>query len=981
MVEKEESVGQRLPSRRGRDVIERREGYRKEGSGYYDDRRIGFEEAVLGYLRDQREEQRVREIGDHDIYMVEERGAEKGLLMCRRSRLIKSGLERDEELRSDFLRKNIDVINKVGGRVTKYKSIMLLCSVLDRLFSCRVNIKERSDVGEERVSPEIDSSQNTGMVVSSRLQRGLFYEMQWRVLSGKYGSVTIADVRIPDASSELFIKSHVLSSYSGMTIKTKGVRAWFHGSSLISPGWITSNINLYLAIKSPFTGVHSHGDELWERENKMNLLLSRELFCSGRRESGIGDGGHTGGATRPRRYQISPGVVTFHSNCKGGRGGGSLGVESNVPKYFYLSKELRRQVRVNQENRPIFSNYMFMEYIDGFSLDIVLYYLRSDDMYRWLDLRSERWGLWLSAVLNLVLLVVNAIQSFSSSGYFLYMHCDLNFGNILISKEGVDWGGGGSDRRLLQDKKDHETNLGILAGLSHRSVRIIDYSFSYILNNRRNEIEQKELDEFIKENGIEKVVGERNFEGTCKQNLKSALFNDPNYAAIVVLEILKGYSVLYNKSGLEHDGLEGSMFEEREKWNNIGGKNRHMNVIDKILFKLDNTQEWSSVSMKFVRKEEPTKRWISNNGKHSLSTFNQGVEVYMRLCDTITSHMNSVSSEGEHGIISHLDVHSQLLHKGGSQHGSLPNSSTPISSCFSIESYIRGYLFLPFSLSRIGSCILDHIQAISGLRRLLDENDSHSYFQLSSLTVDFVAWMYKTRIRDNDEGRGEGETVPTFEFYHELRSYCGPGKSEQGHSFLDDSLFLGVHSVDEPKSSLRNNGVDVSGGIHNNHDHFVTSMASLKNIDLRFDDTLNIYKQTNENQLQFLLRNVVERKIPPPFSLLIQRTWYRLQELPELLEANRMRNSSQRLFSFIMEIFDVIIHSFRKNDAHLSSKHPELLLISDKLLLNHCIYISSNGDLNFISNSNDNPFINTFLSNPAEFCKFTIKPIYNKLIL
>ena len=54
MVEKEESVGQRLPSRRGRDVIERREGYRKEGSGYYDDRRIGFEEAVLGYLRDQR---------------------------------------------------------------------------------------------------------------------------------------------------------------------------------------------------------------------------------------------------------------------------------------------------------------------------------------------------------------------------------------------------------------------------------------------------------------------------------------------------------------------------------------------------------------------------------------------------------------------------------------------------------------------------------------------------------------------------------------------------------------------------------------------------------------------------------------------------------------------------------------------------------------------------------------------------------------
>ncbi|KAH7647286.1 hypothetical protein FG379_002429 [Cryptosporidium bovis] len=862
----------------------------------------------------------------------------------------------NRELRTDFVKKNMELINKAGERIKKYKSILLLCSVLFSTFECRINIKEKAfnDIEESSNMSTIEELSNIQFTVTTKLKgddTNRLYDMKWRVFNGKYGSVTFANVRIPIATEELFIKSHILSSYSGMPIKTKGIRAWFHGNSAISPGWVSGKINMYLAIKSPFAGVHSHGDELWERENKMNLLLSREFFGSKRMgfvstEEAGSESDTMNYLKISRRYQISPAMITFHSNS-------DLNGNSS-PKHFYLTRDLRRKVKMNEQNRPIFSNYMFMEYIDGFPLEILLYYLRSDEMNKWLSNVDERWNLWLLSILNLVILVLNAVQSFSSSGYMLYMHCDLNFGNILVSRENER--GGNNTKRLLEDKNDHWTNLKRIATMGHESVRIIDFSFSYILNNKDTYTEQRELFEFIKKNGVERVIGERNFENICKQTLKSALFNDPNYVSIIILEILKGYSVLFNKNRIESKEQVIS-FEMDEKWNDTDNRNKYLNAINELILNLDDTQEWNTIAMKFVQHEEPIKRWVNkNNSKKSLSTFNQGVEAYMKVCDVVTNSVNSLHQENKLGQAGSEGK------KSYDYHFSLKDEFSPnyfANACFSIETYIRGYLFLPFSFSRIGSCIFDNVQTISGLKELLSIHESYSYFQLTSLIVDFITWLYVSQNAKNSFN----EIQPTLEFYHTLRSRCVT-LNNKNYSFLDDESLIGDSHLNGKSSDfLTNSNIQT------------VSMGDIGSIDEKLEKTVEIYKEMNKNQMGFILKNIVERKIPVPISLLVQRTWYRIQELPELITK---KVNSDELLSVIFNLFETL-NSYSKlhNYYDKNAEYTKFLLISDKLLLEDCIIASNNGNLNYIS---DNAlFKDTFLSDPIKLCQFIIKPIHNKI--
>ncbi|KAH8738965.1 hypothetical protein FG386_003290 [Cryptosporidium ryanae] len=937
----------RLPSRRTVSQDGTTGSALRDGNGSRCARTVQFGHALMmlkGGLSDSETDG-----SDHEVYLLTETD-DGGLRRYRKSELVRNALERDGGLRASFVRRSMELVNKVGERITRYKSILLLCSVLSGTFECRISVKERRDGrlndlrGDEQALSTVEELTNTKFSIAGGPggdgSEDGYYEMHWRVLSGKYGSVAFADVRIPSVNKEMFIRSHVLSSYSGTPIRTRKIRAWFHGNSAISPGWVTENINMYLAVKSPFTGVHSHGDELWERENKMNLLLSRELFSS-KRADPTSDAQETPGFRGcTERYQISPAVITFHSNS-------DLSGNS-VPRHFYLTKELRRRVKIGDQNRPIFSNYMFMEHIDGFSLEVLLYYLRSDEMSAWLGDSDDRWSLWLVSVLNLVVLVLNAVQSFSSSGYLLYMHCDLNFGNILISKR-ERRGDSDGDRGLLEDRNDHLTNLRRIADMSHRSVRIIDFSFSYILNSRNTDAEQRELMDFINTKGAEKVVGERNFENTCKQTLKSALFNDPNYVSIIILEIFRGYSVLFNKSRTQDERFS----QVSEKWSDLGSGNRHLSVIDQIVSRLEGTREWAEIAMRFVQHEEPVKRWVTTR-KRPLSSFNQGIEAYMKICDVVTHSLNSYLESEPSGQRLRDDLDSKWG-KGGL------SPSIRVDSCLSLETYMRGYLFLPFSFSRIGSCILDNIRAVRELRELLGLHKAY-YFQLSSLTVDFILWVHTSR------GGDPGGRQPTFEFYHTLKPLC-VSQDHQKSSFLEDELF----TSSRPRQSAEPSGYPVGFGYQ-----VETSLEGVGNIDERLKSTVEVYKKVNKDQREFIFKSAIERKTPIPVSLLIQRAWYRLQELPELV--SRKANASEVL-SVLLDLFDTLLRSskLRGYRDDKDAEYTKFLLISDKLLLDDCISASNNGSLSHISLNV--LFKDTPLSDPIELCQFIIKPFSNETII
>ncbi|KAF7456928.1 Protein kinase-like domain containing protein [Cryptosporidium felis] len=791
-----------------------------------------------------------------------------------------------DKLKMKFIKKSKELVDSAGELVLKYKSIQLFCSSLIEVFECKIKADKRSGHwADEEVLFEPQDSSNLKISMWDE-EQNILVDLQWKVLSGKYGSVAFAVVSVPPVNGELMIKSQILASSCNMPFKIKNVRAWFHGSSLIRPGWIPENRKLFLAIKSPFKGVHSNGRELWERENLISLLLSRDSFS--KFDNGI-----------ISVYQISPSIVTFHNNAR------KVG---KTPEVFFVTKSNTGKIKLNDPYRPLFSNYMFMEYLDGVSLEVVLYYLRGKEMFQWLQDKRERWEFWLGAILNLVRVILLSVQSLASTGFFQYMHCDLNFGNIIITRDLEDLSNsensGRSAKRLLEDKEDHRGNLRILRDLGQGSIRIIDFAFTYVFHHREDEREFAELETFIREKGVHRALGERNFESICKKMIKAAIFNDPNYVSLIVSEVFVGYSVLLNKFLIhrEQQGNSGPGVGEDEgredpslKWKD--SSNPYISFLQKLESGLDFSPEWSQVALDFVENEEPLKRWVSKKGKeknqkHILSTFNQGVDAYLAVCNKINQATRIANKSG-------------LLKEGKTN-----------SHCLSLEFYIKSYLFLPHGVSKVSSCLFSRTSDNESFQKFIGQKSP--YFRFVTFSVSFYMWLKNPEIPNLQ--------VP--EFFRVLKDLCHP---------------------------------DVLLGPENN------SISHLQNVDYKFERTKSIYSIIYRDQSEFLHSSLSRYNLSVPFSLLLQRTWYRIQDSTEF--SNKPLLTSPNLLNTLSEFFKYLQFTFSNSDS--PSDFP-----SDSTLLDLCLASKNHGKEaitkleGLLGNSN--------LSH-QEFCHLVIKPVESPL--
>ncbi|KAL3128546.1 hypothetical protein CHM_4g3570 [Cryptosporidium hominis] len=811
-----------------------------------------------------------------------------------------SKVQLGNQLKKRFFKKINELVNSVGEHILKYNSIQLLCSSLSELFECKINSKaiNKNSMEDETVF-EVNEPGNTRIILWDDVQNK-HIELKWKVLSGKYGSVTFATVLRPKINNDYLVKSQIMANSCNMPLRIKNIRTWFHGNLYIKSGWIPENMKLFLAIKSPFKGVHSIEKEIWERENLISLLLTREVFSMVLKDGELD------------QYQLSPSIVTFHHNVKD---------FNKSPSHFFITNSKKSLIKLNDPYRPLFSNYLFMEYINGVPLDNLLYYLRSEDLFSWLNEENiqKRWALWLEAILNLLKLIILSIQSFSSTGYFQYYHCDLNFGNIIILKESINEKLFGIIK-LFQDKNNHSNNLKFIANIGQDSIRIIDYAFTYILYHREKDEEISDLNDFLKEKGTYKLTGERNFENICKRMIKAAIFNDPNYISILISEILIGYSSLLNKfliyqsqnqnqnnyNIFSQDIIEIKV-DPTLKWKDQS--NQYINLLYRFDSILSSTNEWEVIHQEFVEDENPIKRWISKKGKNRnqrniLSSFNQGSEAYMIACDKLNQIIQVAKKTG---LIINQD---------------LP------SNCLSFEFYLRSYLFIPYNIAKIGSCL--YSKAIKSQKFLFyiintrKFNSKPSFFQLASITINYYIWI-KNQVNNNTSKIISSSNL-LEEFFDEIKNECNEFKYNAENS---------------------------------------ENLNNLMNIDQKYQQTKHIYSLIYEDQLKFLNQNILQNSLIIPFILLLQRTWYRIQDSTEILQKQLPFNVNQNLLNSLIEFFkDIQSISFNSNkpDGNMHNN----LLINDSSILNTCI---SN-----IDHQKYKIFKDSVMSH-SDLCNLIIKPL------
>ncbi|KAL7067198.1 hypothetical protein ACR3K2_22990 [Cryptosporidium serpentis] len=723
-----------------------------------------------------------------------------------------------------------------GEEMLKYQSIELLCSEMSNLIDCGIN---------KNLQKSFENFDNRHMTVISISNSEGIMNISWEFLQGKYGSVGFGILNVPSRIDEIFIKSSLLVNSNKIEYKVKNIGIWFYGNNKLSPSWLLEKSKFVIAVKSPFYKVHSKGDKYWNREKILSILISLELWTSSK-----GD-----------LYQIAPSTFSIFYNVKDfGSDPFKLGASIQDIPLESGTKKKRISNTYMRNIKPLFTNYLFMERLHGETMNSLLYYLRSQKLFEWLqeDYSMTRWDLWYYTILTLLYLSIHTIQSFAASGFSLYMHCDINFGNIIYLLPPIS-------------QHDHEYNLLNIINMKLTDVRIIDYSFLYIFHYKDSYNDCLDMDKHGKSMGFGNLLGERNLPNVCKEAINSAIFNDPNYVSIFISELLKGSSILYNmdkifqkkkEQNMQNQGLQiENNFLYMDKSTSYNNKNplviwndQENKVIRKLSEIHKNIQElpeWSQIGLSFIPNDNPFKRWVSkqNQDKGKMATFNQGIEAYIATCNilapTFLQSYRRLVSLNNFGIVSEI-------------------SRLP---CFSLESYLRGYTFLSYNVVKLALCMRKSSSKIGDLSDFLQKRQL-SYFQFAMLVLEYYTWL--TIHNNNLQESKRVNSIVYRSFFIKLKTFCN----------------------EELLKSDRNSNLQA-------------------NISFQAKNSRNIYYNINEDQDKLIQRSIMEFNLQPAFALILQRLWYRIQGLVTL------NNSEDPIKILLLPLIDFMQKEFTEKDELL----------------------------------------------------------------
>ncbi|OII72187.1 uncharacterized protein cubi_01520 [Cryptosporidium ubiquitum] len=380
-----------------------------------------------------------------------------------------------------------------------------------------------------------------------------------------------------DANSEFY------KFFRPRSTPMSNLRVFFHGNGIYDPGWLKDGVTIQVAIKGQIIKNFQRCETFWNREKEYTLFLSSSEVWK----------------TYQGYVNFVPGVFSLYSISV------SMTETSNTN---YLKGTHQHNKALNKQNLVStkvdssqiisdlknkdsqFSEFLIMEYshgmkFDGFkkrlkSLAAVYYYNLTDD-----------WQGWFNNSLFLLYMGFSIISTFSTTGRYLYMHCDLHGDNIIIQNVPTM-----TLSRILF------TNMQKLVKLEN--VKIIDHMFVWTPKN----------------------IGDRNRSIPCTDLQEISVTDTECLTALLIGPLFRWDYYPFEIAP-----------ESTENFKMINKK--AMNFFEKIM----NIPEWRRISSYYVGKApewyRQWKRFGSKSSDVSINTFNEQFEGIMMVCDYLQDFM------------------------------------------------------------------------------------------------------------------------------------------------------------------------------------------------------------------------------------------------------------------------------------------------------------------------------------------------------
>lgn len=370
----------------------------------------------------------------------------------------------------------------------------------------------------------------------------------WNTAQGTYGRVVFGFIEVPSVDQRFRTGSSMFSEFYKLPETLTGVKVLFHGGGKYPAKYLLPGMKVSVAIKSYFRGLFKIGRVVWNREREILYSLSKEFWTDG----------HGGPLTH------TPTVFSVHYQDP----------LSGKQKVLFEDQENRR---------ALVSELLIMERITGQTFFEVLVYLQDSRIFEWLE-KTNAWELWYKAIYKLQWTLNHIMQSFMTTGYVLYMHCDLNRSNILLS--------------IPPLTLDHKRNLLNIISMDPWDVRLIDLSFVWVPG----------------------ALKSRNTRSICSQVNKAAIFSDANYLYVCIIELLKTpqKDLPITKPSPLYKTVRAKALELWER--------------------LEAINEWWAVGVNFIGRNSSTHtRYKIRNPELGGNTFNECIEGMMLMSDVFDS--------------------------------------------------------------------------------------------------------------------------------------------------------------------------------------------------------------------------------------------------------------------------------------------------------------------------------------------------------
>ncbi|CUV05802.1 unnamed protein product [Cryptosporidium hominis] len=379
-------------------------------------------------------------------------------------------------------------------------------------------------------------------------------------------------------------KSEFFKFFKPRSTPMSNLRVFFHGNGIYSSGWLKDGVTIQVAVKGQIRNHSQRFEIFWNREKEYTLFLSSSETWK----------------TYKGYVNFVPGIFSLHSVSV------SI-IENTASNHLKGSNQYNNKPTRNKNLIPIrvesnqiipnlkdksnqFSEFLIMEYSHGMKFNDFKKRLKSLAAVYHYNITND-WQGWFNNSLFLLYMGFSIISTFSTTGRYLYMHCDLHGENIIVQ-----------NIPNMTLSRILFANMQKLIKLEN--IKIIDHMFVWTPKN----------------------IGDRNRSIPCT-DLQEVSVTDTECLTALLLGPLFRWDYYPFEAAPENT----------ENFKIISKKS--LDFFDRVM----NIPEWRRISSYYIGKApewyHQWKRFGNKSSDISINTFNEQFEGIMMVCDYLQNFM------------------------------------------------------------------------------------------------------------------------------------------------------------------------------------------------------------------------------------------------------------------------------------------------------------------------------------------------------